>query len=249
MRIPVGLAFLGILLLTLVAGCGNNHFDRGDDERQVRHHGADIIGPAGGYGAHIEPGPAGQGAYDRGYQTGGGDPQVASVQVTGTRVTPANSPVIDQFNLTLHDVTYRRSPFHITHVGSNTFTAQLKDSDVSTFLNKRPQTGIMVLCNTQMTFTPRFARLTTTIVGNGHDMTVISTGTLQPAGDARIVYVPTTFEGDGAPLSASLQQFVLQQVNPVADLGSLHSAPRVRQVTLGEDVATISGTSMLHNLP
>lgn len=278
MRMHIGVCYLllGVLLSLLIGCSGEAGYD--GEEREASRFGPIIIGPAEGYHTHIErdrgegrdgdehgdgehrggdrDGEGGDGEHrdgDRDREGGDPDPApgvtAANVQVTGHRVRPTAGPVIDQFDLSLRNVQYQRSPFHIASVDSYAFTAQLRDTDISTYVNRRPRTGNLGMRDFRMTFSPQQVQTTSIIMLNNRALQVASTGVLRPEGDTRIIYVPSTFTADNAPLSLDVQQALLAQINPVADFGSLNCAPRVQQITLDRDQATISGTAMLQHLP
>lgn len=170
------------------------------------------------------------------------------VQVSGRGVHPDKGPTLDKLDLSVRDVQFQRTPFHITKIGSTTFTAQALAKDINTFVNQRVNTGKVEVREIHLAFTPQQAQLTATIVRNHRTLHVESTGTLQADG-TRVAYVPQTFTTEHATLPANEQRDILAGVNPVIELHGLPCTPTITQVTLGNGTATLSGSMALKNLP
>ena len=277
MKIYHGLAGLGILLLLfLLTGCGSD--DGQAYDLQVSPYGTTLIGEADYYHTHVyrygqdrddyernefngyggEHGYSGdrsQGGYragDQGHGDNGDrgrDPSGDDLALTGHHVRSTTGTVLDQFTLSLHNVTYQLNPLHVTSVGYTTFTAQTADSNINTLLNQRTHTGNIGVRNIHLAISPQQALLTATITMNNHDMNAVSTGTLQPAGGTRVIFVPATFNVNNVPLAAPAQQDILNQLNPVMDLSGLKCSPQIQQVKLGQGVVMLAGAATPHNLP
>ena len=230
-RIQIGIACASVLVLLTVIGCG--------------------MGPMGVTGLIIRNAPYFIGyadSYDSQVKQLASD-HVKEVQVIGRGVRSEASPLIDEFNLTLHAVKFQQTPFHIVEIGSIAFSARATESDVNTFLNQRAHSGKVEVRDIHMSFTPRQVQTTVTIELDGRAVTAVSTGRLRQEGGTRVIYVPYTFTLDNAALPAAVQQDIVKQLNPVMELNGLKCIPQISLITLGEGTAIVTGTAALKNLP
>ncbi|MHB9134207.1 MAG: hypothetical protein ACYDBB_24320 [Armatimonadota bacterium] len=171
------------------------------------------------------------------------------LQITGYLVRPATGPVLDQFDLSVHNVQYQLAPFRVTGIGSTEFTARTTEAQINTFVNGRARSGNSTVRDVRFTFMPQEVQATATITLEGRPVTVVSTGTLQPEGKTRLVYVPGAVTADGVRLPAAAQQELVKQLNPVVDLTGLNVTTQIQQVTLEKGVTTLTGTAAPKKLP
>jgi len=263
--------WLCLLLLVGLIGCSD---DNQDSNRQINPFGSVIIGPGDSYNSHVYRNGEERQEYERnenrqygqyrtegtnrgGYQarpeSGRGDrdsdPSGDDVAITGYNVKPAAGPPLDQFTLSMHDVTYALNPLHVTSVGYTTFNAQTADSTITKFLNQRTHNGNVGVRNITLAVSPQTATITAIVNMNNRDMNAVATGMLQPLNGTRVIFVPTSFTVNNVPLATATQQDILNQINPVLDVNGLKCNPVIQRVTLAQGAVVISGTATPNNLP
>ncbi|HEY3378156.1 MAG TPA: LmeA family phospholipid-binding protein [Armatimonadota bacterium] len=255
MKLYLGIAWFCLFLLLALVGCSDED-ERRQERREGDRQGPVVIGPGDRYDTHSSRTDRGDREEREGRERderegrrGGEYDRVRDVQMTGYRVRPASSPVLDRFDLAMQGVHIQHSPIHITNPGTSTFTARATEGDINTFLNGRAHRGNLGVRNIHMAFSKQQVQTTALVMMNNREVTAVSTGTLRPDGGTRIIYVPATIMVGDTALPAAAQQDILQQINPVIDLQSLPCAPQLKNVTLGKGEVMLSGTATPKNLP
>ena len=243
-RIGTAIAWFSVfLLLVFLVGCSDTGNEE-EEEREGGNYGPVVIGPGDHYRAHE------QGRHDEGRDTEGHQRYRSDhVTVTGQNVRPENGPAFNRFNLSMNNVHYHHTPLHVISVGNTTFSGQVSEGNVNSFLNGRAQRDNTGMRDVHMRFLPGQVQMTAMYHRNNRDMSIYSTGTFRPDGGNRLIYVPRTITASNAPLPPDVQQDFLNQMNPVMDLGSLKCAPQVQHVTINRGMLTVSGPATVTNMP
>ena len=239
----------GAIAIGPAYGYSGHEYRGGHDEHGFGGHNYGERGNGGGGRVFSERGNGGGGEHFGGGGGRGGGGHHTDYLLTGRGVRPTASPIIDEFNLSFNDVQYQPKPFHVTHIGSTTFSARMTDTAVNAYVNKRAHSGVTQISQVHFTFAPGVVQATMQMKWNGQMVTAVSTGTLQPSGAQRLLYLPSTCTVNNVPVPAEMLKDISNQLNPLTNLQSLHCAPQIHQVSVSKGAVIFTGSAVVKNIP
>lgn len=215
----------------LLLGCTG---EQGLAERQIVAYAPSLIGPADSYRAHV---------------SGIARNRIDQVRVIGHGARLSPSLRIDELQLDLRDVRYKRGPFHVLGVGNTTFVARLSDRAINDLLRVQEREARGIVRDIRVMFQPNQVAVTAVANLLNQSITVSSVGQLQVLGDTSIGFVPQAISAGGVLVAADVQQAIAAGINPVIALSGLRFTPVIQRLRLGNGTLTVEGTAVLVNLP
>lgn len=167
------------------------------------------IGPAKNYDVKIDGLELGTGEADQ-------------VAIVGQRVQPQGAPVIDRLTIDLRDIKYNRKEKHLERLVGIAATAQIKASDIATFLETQrnlPNTSVSLWPPDRATVR---VRKDLSLLGRKLPvgLTADASGQLSKTND-RIYFTVSDVRAAGINLGDQPAQLLSQAINPLVDLSDL----------------------------